>query len=34
MDYRAAIIKLVERIQSESNLKRIYKFVHSLFLHE
>jgi len=32
--YKDIIIKIVEKIRSEKNLKRIYKFVSYLYTHE
>lgn len=34
MKYRKIIVKMVEKIHNEQILKRIYKFVSYLYIHE
>lgn len=34
MDYKEAIIKMVQEIENQKILKRIYNLVHYLYVHE
>lgn len=34
MDYKAAIIKLLKKIDDPKKLKRIFDFIHFIFLHD